>query len=207
MSERPTWLVAGLGNPGRKYSGTRHNAGFMVIDELRRRMPAAQPRHRFDAEILEISVALGRLILLKPMTYMNLSGNAVGPAVRWYKVPLQRLLIVYDDLDLPFGQLRLRPSGSSGGHNGLTSVIQRLGTERIPRLRIGIGRPAGSSSISYVLTRFGPDEARALQQIIQTAADAVVTWQSEGIEAAMNMYNRREPQRSEADTRRNTSEA
>lgn len=207
MTDRPTWLVAGLGNPGRKYSGTRHNIGFMVIDELRRRMPPAQPRRRFDAEIFETSVPMGRLILLKPMTFMNLSGNAIGPAAHWYKVPLERLLIIYDDLDLPFGHLRLRPSGSSGGHNGLTSVIQRFGTERIPRLRIGIGRPEGGSSISYVLTRFGPDEERALKQIIKTTADAVVTWQREGMAAAMNMYNRREPQRSEADTRRNTSEA
>src|SRR5690606_9517065 len=122
---------------------------------------------------------------LKPQTYMNLSGNAVAPAAHWYRVPPARILIVYDELDLPFGQLRLRASGSSGGHKGLASVIERMGTDRIPRLRIGIGRPERGSSVSYVLSRFRPEEARLVPGIIETAADAALAWQRDGIEAAM----------------------
>lgn len=194
MSERPTWMIVGLGNPGRRYADTRHNIGWMVIDELARRLPGGTERKRFDAVLAEIGIPDGRIVLLKPQTYMNLSGNAVAPAAHWYRVPPARILIVYDELDLPFGQLRLRASGSSGGHKGLASVIERMGTDRIPRLRIGIGRPERGSSVSYVLSRFRPEEARLVPGIIETAADAALAWQRDGIEAAMNRYNRREAQ-------------
>ncbi|MBX6341623.1 MAG: aminoacyl-tRNA hydrolase, partial [Thermomicrobiaceae bacterium] len=174
MADRGVWLIAGLGNPGPKYARTRHNVGFMVVDELTRRLGPGERRRRFDAEIAEVPVPGGRLVLLKPQTFMNLSGNAVAPAARWYRVPLERLLVVYDDLDLPFGQIRLRPSGSSGGHNGLTSVIQQLGTDRVPRLRVGISRPIQGTTVAYVLSRFSPEEERALPEVIARAADAAL---------------------------------
>jgi len=192
LTERPTWLIAGLGNPGRKYERTRHNVGFMVIDELRRAIPGNAQMRRFDAEISERSLDVGRLVLVKPQTFMNLSGNAVAPATRWYHVPLDRLLVIYDDLDLPFGQLRLRPSGSSGGHNGMESIISRLGTDKFPRLRVGIGRSEQSSTIGYVLSRFNQAEERQLGETIKRAAEAAFTWRDEGIEVAMNRFNRRE---------------
>lgn len=191
MTDRLTWLIAGLGNPGPRYAATRHNIGFMVVDYLARHLPPGEQRRRFDSQLLEIRIPEGRLILLKPETFMNLSGNAVAPAARWYRVPPERILIIYDELDLPFGQIRLRPGGSSAGHNGLTSVINRMGTDRIPRLRVGIGRPAHGNSASYVLSRFRPEEERVLPKVIELAGEAALAWQRDGIERAMNMYNRR----------------
>ena len=185
-------MIAGLGNPGKKYERTRHNVGFMVVEELRRTLQGNAPIRRFDAEILERSTDLGRLVLLKPQTFMNLSGNAVSAALRWYRVPLDQMLVVYDDLDLPFGQLRLRPFGSSGGHNGIASVIERLGTDKFPRLRIGIGRSEHASTINYVLSRFNSAEEKQLNECITRATDAALAWHSEGIEVAMNRFNRRE---------------
>ncbi|MDI3341019.1 MAG: aminoacyl-tRNA hydrolase [Sphaerobacter sp.] len=190
MTERPTWLIVGLGNPGPRYAATRHNIGFMVVDELARRFPPGETRRRFDSELIETTGPRGRVVLLKPQTYMNLSGNAVAPTARWYRVPLDRILIIYDDLDLPFGRIRLRPGGSSAGHNGLASVLQMLGTERVPRLRVGIGRPANGNTVGYVLSRFRPEEERRLPDIIALAADAALAWYQDGIDAAMNMYNR-----------------
>jgi len=185
-------MIAGLGNPGKKNERTRHNVGFMVVDELRRTLQGNAPIRRFDAEILERTTDLGRLVLLKPQTFMNLSGNAVSAALRWYRVPLDQMLVVYDDLDLPFGQLRLRPFGSSGGHNGIASVIERLGTDKFPRLRIGIGRSEHASTINYVLSRFNSAEEKQLNECITRATDAALAWHSEGIEVAMNRFNRRE---------------
>jgi len=192
VTDRPTWMIAGLGNPGKKYERTRHNVGFMVVDELRRAMHSNSPIRRFDAEITERPTDLGRIVLLKPQTFMNLSGNAVSAAVRWYRVPLEQLLVIYDDLDLPLGQLRIRPSGSSGGHNGIASIIERLGTDRFPRLRIGIGRSEHASTIGYVLSRFNAAEERQIDECIARATDAALAWQHDGIEVAMNRFNRRE---------------
>ncbi len=190
MTERLTWLIAGLGNPGRQYAATRHNIGYMVADELARQLPPGERRHRFDGEIIETSGPQGRVVLLKPETFMNLSGNAVSAAARWYRVPPERLLVIHDDLDLPFGQLRLRARGSSGGHNGLASVIARMGTGEIPRLRIGIGRPEHGNTIPYVLSRFSSEEERALPDVIELAAEAARSWYEHGIDAAMNAFNR-----------------
>ncbi|HET9014371.1 MAG TPA: aminoacyl-tRNA hydrolase [Thermomicrobiaceae bacterium] len=205
MSGRATVMIAGLGNPGRKYAGTRHNIGFLVVDELARRLPRGENRRRFDSQLTETSTPGARVVLLKPETFMNLSGNAVSAAARWYRVPPERVLLVHDDMDLPFGQLRLRPGGSSGGHNGVTSVIQQLGTERIPRLRIGIGRPELGTTISYVLNRFTRDEERALPDVVANAADAALSWERDGIEVAMNLYNRRDvPPRASSPRERST---
>ncbi|HEX3724541.1 MAG TPA: aminoacyl-tRNA hydrolase [Nitrolancea sp.] len=192
MTDQPTWMIVGLGNPGKRYERTRHNVGFMVVDELRRDFHCRTVTRRFDAEIAEAATDRGRVILVKPQTFMNLSGNSVGAAQRWYRLPLSQVLIIYDDLDLPFGQIRLRPSGSSGGHNGMASIINRLGTQDFPRLRLGIGRSEHTGTIGYVLSRFTSGEEKQLRDHISQAAAAAKAWHEDGIEVAMNRFNRRE---------------
>lgn len=207
MNDRPTWIIAGLGNPGKKYERTRHNVGFMVPDALERSLLGTGRLRRFDAELFERSIDdNGRVVLLKPQTFMNASGNAVGAAARWYHVPLDRVLVVYDDLDLPFGQLRLRPSGSSGGHNGMKSIIDRLGSDQFPRLRLGIGRGQQASSIGYVLSRFNASEEKLLPEVITRAAGAALSWQHDGIDVAMNEYNRRDATEAANDSQRDQPE-
>ena len=181
-------IVVGLGNPGREYAVTRHNLGFMVVDELARRGGVAF-RKRFRSEIGEGRCRGGKLVLVKPQTYMNLSGHAAREVVNWYHAPREAVLIVLDDLDLPFGALRLRANGSHGGHNGLESILEQLGTREVPRLRIGIGR--GHTATAQVLSRFSADEERALPEVIGAAADAVTRWADDGLIAAMNEFNQR----------------
>lgn len=188
-SGRPAHLIVGLGNPGAKYAQTRHNAGFMVIDRLGQDINGTS-RERFQGQLLETVRNDETLVLLKPLTYMNSSGQSVAQVARWYKILPERILIVYDELDLPFGTIRIRPKGSAGGHNGLASVIKELGTSEIPRLRIGIGRPTRGTTVAYVLSRFFEEERKAVPAIIDLAAEAALTWLDEGIEAAMNRYNR-----------------
>ena len=192
-------IVVGLGNPGAEYARTRHNVGFMIVDKLARRHAAQGTKKRFRSELAEVVVGGQKVVLVKPQTYMNLSGHAVREAVNWYRAPLEDVLIVFDDLDLPFGTLRLRASGSAGGHNGLTSVLEQLGTNKVPRMRVGIGR-GRSGAIGHVLTRFSPDQERELPNVIDRATDAVELWISDGIIAAMNQANRRvdEPQAAES---------
>ncbi|RIK39211.1 MAG: aminoacyl-tRNA hydrolase [Chloroflexi bacterium] len=184
-------LIVGLGNPGRRYQRTRHNIGFMVVDRLARDLPAGTARSRMQAELYETRLGERRVILAKPQTFMNASGESVGQLVRWYSIKRPNLLIVYDDLNLPFGTLRLRPGGSDGGHNGLTSIIQHLGTEQVPRLRVGIGRPVRGSTVPYVLSEFFQDERPLLPGVIERAAAAVHDWMTLGIDAAMNLHNRK----------------
>jgi len=181
-------LVVGLGNPGREYAATRHNVGFMVIDELARRDATVGFRHRFRSDVGETRYPGGKLILLKPRTYMNLSGNAVREAINWYHLPREDVLLVFDDLDLPFGTIRLRATGSAGGHNGMRSVLEQLGGTDLPRLRIGIGRGRAEAE-NYVLSPFSRDQEKELPFLIPTAADAVNTWATDGIVAAMNKHN------------------
>lgn len=183
-----TKVVVGLGNPGRKYADTRHNLGFFVVDELARRMAAPLSRKRMQAEITEAKLGDLRLILAMPQTFMNDSGVAVREIVRWYKVPLQDVLVIVDDLDLPFGQMRIRARGSAGGHNGLKSIFQQLGSQEVPRLRVGIGR-SGNHAIAHVLSRFSPEEREALPGIVGGAANAVELWAMEGIVRAMDQTN------------------
>lgn len=183
-----TRLIIGLGNPGRKYAETRHNFGFFVVDELARRLGAPESRTRFRSEISEVRRGDGRFILVQPQTYMNDSGTAVRETVQWYKIPLDQVLIVVDDLDLPFGELRLRQRGSAGGHNGLKSIFGVMGTQEIARLRIGIGRPR-SATISHVLSKFSKDEEAHLPTIIARAADTVELWADRGVIEAMNVVN------------------
>lgn len=185
-------LVVGLGNPGPEYALTRHNVGFLVVEELARRLRAASPKRAHRAELAE-TVAGGRKVLLaKPQTYMNDSGQSVGAIVRFYKLSLDDLLVIYDDLDLAFGRIRIRPDGSAGGHNGVRSLIQSLGTQQFPRVRVGIGRPTrGPGGMSYVLGRWTAEEREALPSVISAAADAAECALTDGLLAAMNRFNSR----------------
>lgn len=185
-------IVVGLGNPGREYVGTRHNVGFMVADELARRVGAEGWRKKFRAELGEglLPSGGGKLLLVKPQTFMNLSGNAVGEVVRWYHTPVEHLLVVQDDLDLPFAELRLRQRGSAGGQKGVASIIARLGTNEVTRLKIGIGRGGGRTDPSdHVLSHFSREEEAELPFLVGAAADAVERWARGGIDAAMNATN------------------
>ncbi|MCC7021688.1 MAG: aminoacyl-tRNA hydrolase [Thermomicrobiales bacterium] len=191
-------IIAGLGNPGREYANTRHNLGFMVVDEIARRLPPVERRNRFRAEVLEIFASGEKIILVKPQTYMNLSGASVREAMRWYRVPLEETLVIADDIDLPFGAIRMRASGGSGGHNGLKSIIAEIGGDAFPRLRMGIGRGRGEA-VRQVLGRFNPEEERLLPEFVGAAADCALAWCSEGIVTAMNRCNRRPEPAGEAE--------
>jgi PTH1 family peptidyl-tRNA hydrolase len=180
-------VIVGLGNPGQEYARTRHNIGFMVIDRLKRDLTSPTVKNRFKAEITEGWRNGEKLVLVAPQTYMNLSGQSVREVKQWHHLENDDLLVVYDDMDLPFGTLRMRPSGSAGGHNGLKSISEQLGTQAIPRLRIGIGR--GRSSIGHVLSKFSPEETAALPDVIERAAAAVHSWLDHGIIATMNEIN------------------
>ncbi|CAA9555345.1 MAG: Peptidyl-tRNA hydrolase [uncultured Thermomicrobiales bacterium] len=182
-------LIVGLGNPGKEYAGTRHNIGFMVVDELARRGGLRWDKPRLKAEQTKGSLAGRDVVLAKPQTYMNSSGVSVVQLVKWYKVPLDQLLVISDDLDLPFGTLRLRGEGSAGGQKGVASIIQQLRTDAFPRLRLGIGRPRWGDPADYVLTRFGKDQADELADTIARAADAAEVWLAEGLIPAMNRFN------------------
>lgn len=186
-------LVVGLGNPGTKYAESRHNVGFMVVDELARRWKADVSRfdRDFQGQFEDLSWQGQRVLLLKPQTYMNLSGQSVAAVVRFYKLGWDGVLVVHDDLDLPLGSLRLRESGSAGGQKGLADVLRHAGTQDVPRLRIGIGKVHRSATVEYVLGRFEADEREAAALVIREAADAVQTWLTDGLTAAMNRHNRR----------------
>lgn len=186
-----TRLVVGLGNPGAAYAGTRHNVGFLVVDELARLLQVRVDRRECRAFTGETGLAGCRVVLAKPQTYMNLSGEAVRELVRKYAVGLPDLLIVFDDMDLPLGRLRLRAAGGAGGHRGVMSVIAALGTEAFPRLRVGIGR--GPDAVDHVLSRFSPAEMRVVREVIAAAAAAARMFLTGGIDQAMNTYNNWRP--------------
>lgn len=189
--KRDVHVVVGLGNPGTRYERTRHNVGFLVVDTLARKLDVHDWRTRFDAEVVTADVDRHRLVLVKPMTYMNLSGTAVREVVHWYRVPLDHLLVVYDDVDLPFGRLRLRAGGGSGGHHGVESIVAALGSDRFARLRVGIGRPSdGRTVTAHVLSRFSPEEEQRLPNILDRASEAVLVWCRDGLAPAMNRFNR-----------------
>jgi len=198
-TEQGWLLVVGLGNPGRKYDRNRHNAGFHCLDRL-----AETYQMRFDARRDKAEVALGRVagrrvVLAKPQTYMNDSGLAVGALARFYKIEPGQVLVVYDELDLPRGTLRLRPHGSAGGHRGMLSIIQHLGTREFPRLRVGIGRPPGQMPPqAYVLQDFSADEWAEMQEVYGRAVAAIESFVVDGIKEAMNRFNARPAEESEA---------
>ena len=184
-------LIVGLGNPGREYRDTRHNAGFMVVDEIARRHDltwAMAPGQVPDAFVAK-KFGPAPVLLAKPLGYMNLSGEAAAALLRYYDVDAGDLLIVVDDIDLPFGRLRARPSGSAGTHNGLRSIVGRLGTE-FPRLRVGVGRGDARRDLAdHVLSKFEPAEREQLELVITRAADAAEMFAAEGIIKVMNTYN------------------
>jgi len=181
-------VIVGLGNPGKKYSETRHNIGFRVLEEVARRHGVQREESRFDAILAHLNINGQKVLLVKPLTYMNLSGKAVQPLLHWYKAELSDLMVVYDDMDLPVGSLRLRAEGGSGGHKGLTNIIERLGSREFSRLRLGIGRP-DREAIDWVLGTFGPEEKETVQAMINGAADRLEYWAAQGIVKAMNEYN------------------
>ncbi len=187
-------LIVGLGNPEPKYEQTRHNIGFEAVDALARSWKITLSENRkFQGVFGEGSGLQGNKIrLLKPLTYMNRSGQAIRAATDWFKLPPESVLIIYDDMDLPVGRLRLRLSGSAGGHNGMKSAIAHLGTENFPRLRIGIGRSSTTpDSVSYVLGKFSPSETQVISEVLQLAIDAVELSIKQGVEKAMSLYNNR----------------
>ena len=186
-----SWLVVGLGNPGDKYENTRHNVGFLVADQLGERADLPIQRLRFKA-LTNTAVLGGQgALLMKPVTYMNLSGEAVGEAARFYKLDPAHVLIISDDVDLPLGKLRLRTGGSAGGHNGLKSIIQHLGTDQFPRLKVGVGgKPHPDHDMAdWVLSKLRGEDLRVMEEAVGRAADAVECYLRDGPQKAMNRFN------------------
>ena len=185
-----TYLVAGLGNPGSAYRENRHNIGFMVINALAKELDIQIKRVKFKALIGTGKLGTRSLILAKPQTYMNASGGSISPLVRYFKVPITNLIIIHDDLDLPLGAIRIRPAGGTGGQKGMGSIITSLGSQEIPRMRIGIGRPPGRMSpADYVLQDFDANQKPLRDEVVDQAVKAVITFINEGLEKTMNTYN------------------
>lgn len=189
-------LIVGLGNPEPKYDKTRHNIGFAAIDALSKTQFIPMSEHRkFQAEYGEGIFRGDKLRLLKPLTYMNRSGQSIRAVVDWYKLDPQAVLVIYDDMDLPLGRIRLRHSGSAGGHNGMKSIISHLGTQNFPRLRIGIGKPqqpnsvANKETVSHVLGKFTPDETQVMEKVLKLMIEAVESCLKQGIDKTMSLYN------------------
>jgi len=186
----PPFLITGLGNPGRQYRENRHNVGFMAVDRLAAHLGASFSRMESKAMIAKADYKSQRLVLAKPQTFMNLSGQSVSGLVHFYKIPLERMIVITDDVDLPLGTLRLRPGGGSAGQKGMISIIERLGTQDFPRLRIGIGRPPGRmDAASYVLQDFSKADREFLDAALERAVLALLEFVGSGLEAAMNKYN------------------
>jgi PTH1 family peptidyl-tRNA hydrolase len=185
------YLIVGLGNPGAEYAKTRHNAGFLLAEKLAERWRANwMTEKKFNARIAKTERNGQWLLLCEPQTFMNSSGDAVGPLIAFYRIPLKQFLVAVDDADLPFGEIRLRPSGSSGGHHGLESIEQHLGSREYARLRIGIGRKDGAREITdYVLGRFSAGEAKLAEKVLTAAANQVECWLNAGIQKAMSQFN------------------
>jgi PTH1 family peptidyl-tRNA hydrolase len=181
-------VIVGLGNPGPKYAGTRHNVGFDVVDYLAAGPGCTPFRERFEAFVAEMKEGDETILLVKPLTFMNLSGRAVRAILDFYKVPVENLLVICDDFNLPLSKLRVRTKGSHGGQNGLRNVQEQLGTDAYARLRIGVGAPA-FDAVDHVLTKFKPGERAVVEDAVASAAQAALTWLRQGAEAAMNKFN------------------
>ena len=184
------WIVVGLGNPGAKYDNTRHNAGFRALEGYCARSGQKIDRMKFKALAGEGMLGGKRVLFLKPQTFMNLSGEAVQEAVRFYKIPADHVLVIYDDVSLPVGKLRVRPTGSAGGHNGIKNIIAHLGTQDFPRVKIGTGAPGeGGDMIDWVIGKPQGEEAKTLRAALDRAADAALSVIDEGPDRAMNRFN------------------
>ena len=192
-SRSVSWLAVFLGNPGLRYEGTRHNAGFMAADALARKKNVSINRARFRALTATCPIGDETVMLMKPQTYMNLSGEAVGQAARFYKIPADHVLVVSDDITLPIGALRIRTKGSAGGHNGLKNIISVLGTEEFPRIRLGVGTPPHPDydTVDWVLSVFRDQDAVDMADAAARAADAVECFIAQGPEKAMNLYSQK----------------
>ncbi|ATB32210.1 aminoacyl-tRNA hydrolase [Melittangium boletus] len=190
-------LICGLGNPGREYERHRHNIGFMAVEALLPRARAELHQEKFQARVGQGTLGGEKVIFLEPQTYMNLSGRSVAEAARFYKVAVEDVLVIHDELDLGFGRLQLKAGGGSGGHNGLKSTVSSLGSDGFIRLRLGIGKPQGPNAkervAGYVLSNFDDAERRQLDELLAQAADAAETWVRDGLSTAMNRFNKRAP--------------
>jgi len=186
-----TYLIVGLGNPGKGYADTRHNVGFMVLDRLAKRQGAGwEVNKKFAAHLAKIRQESNSVFLCKPQGYMNLSGQSVVPLAKFYQIPFGHIMVVVDDLDLPLGAIRMRPGGGTGGHRGLDSIRGLLGKDDIARLRLGIGRPEPNCDVSgFVLGKFTEAETELLERVLETAADQLACWMLQGTQQAMNNYN------------------
>jgi PTH1 family peptidyl-tRNA hydrolase len=185
-----TFLIVGLGNPGREYRETRHNVGFMLLDRLTVKLNARFTRMQSRALVASATYNERKIILAKPQTFMNLSGQSVQGLVHFYKLELNNILIAHDDLDLPVGAIRIRPDGGSAGQKGMASTIERLGTNEFPRLRLGIGRPPGQMQApDYVLQDFSNADMKIISETLNRAVEAALTWVTDGLDVAMNKYN------------------
>jgi len=184
-----TYVIAGLGNPGPKYQWTRHNAGFLFLDRLAHLQNLSITRASFSGLAGEWKYKDNRLVLLKPQTFMNLSGRAVMQALQFYKLPLSHLIVAHDELDLPFGTVRLKQGGGHGGHNGLRSIMEQLGKGDFTRLRIGIGRPPHGDTVNYVLGNIPPNEMEIMPRVLDGGLDMLETMLDEGLSKAMSLYH------------------
>jgi PTH1 family peptidyl-tRNA hydrolase len=190
IETQSTYLIVGLGNPGRQYRSTRHNIGFMTIDALAAHWNFNTPKVQSKAIIVSGNYEKNRIILAKPQTYMNLSGQAVSGLMNFYKIPFDHLLVTHDDVDLDFGTIRIRPGGGSAGQKGVGSIIERLGTQEFARMRMGVGRPPGQmDTADYVLQHFSKEDEEFLNNFLQKAAEAAEEFILHGLNAAMNKFN------------------
>lgn len=182
-------LIVGLGNPGPQYTQTRHNVGFQIIDRFAAAHSFTTRKMQQNAITFPGTLGEARIVLARPMTYVNESGRAVGPLLRWLKADIADLLVIYDELDLPVGRIRIRPGGGSAGHNGMKSVIENLGTDQFARLRVGIGKPVHGTGADFVLTGFGRDELPVINDALDRGVEAIQTFIERGLVPAMNLYN------------------
>ena len=193
LFQKPTydWLIAGLGNPGPEYEKTRHNTGFMSLDLLAARLQVKVSKERFKALTAQADFDGQRLLLMKPLTFMNASGIAIEAAAHFYKIPPERVLVLFDDISLPVGKLRIRKNGSAGGHNGLKNIIQHLGTDQFPRIKVGVGAPgqAGYDVVDWVIGRPLGEDQKVLMEALDRAGDAAEVLISQGPDRAMNRFN------------------
>ncbi|MBQ7478569.1 MAG: aminoacyl-tRNA hydrolase [Selenomonadaceae bacterium] len=191
-------IIAGLGNPGAEYAKTRHNVGFMLVDALAAKLGVDDWREKYDAMVLETRIGLEKVLLVKPLTYMNESGRAIGPLLSWYKLEAEDLVVVHDDMDIPVGTVRIRKKGSAGGHNGIKSLLAHVGDEHFARVRIGIGRPLpGWTVIHHVLAPFPAEDVPKIKEAIDYLLPAVECIVTEDVDMAMNKFNPRKKKKEE----------